>query len=377
MTDPPCRIDPQMPKTICGTTLPLRPMLIGRWGLVAHWGAVVGVLLLSLPARAADAGSLPPKLDSAVVRGLNFLEKQQGSDGAFEADGPRLATTGLGLMAFLGAGHEPDVGRYGLVVRQAVDFLVAKAPDDGYFGKVDSSRMYGHGIVTLALAEAYGVEPDPQRRVKLYAVLKRAVKVILDAQAVKKPQPQQGGWRYEPGAADSDLSLTGWNALALRAAGGAGLDVPEGATDAAVAFVLRCWRADQKRFAYQPGGEGLPAMTAVAILSLTLLDAGSRPEVAQAAKSLAERPIDDRFPYYSQYYATQAAHQLDAAAADGAGRGAWNGVARPILERLTNTQQDDGGWPQSNAQEPGRVYATGMALLTLTVPYQLLPVYQR
>jgi hypothetical protein len=332
------------------------------------------VLLLTLPAHAADPGSLPPKLDSAVVRGLDFLEKQQDADGAFEADGPRLATTGLGLMAFLAAGHEPSVGRYGQVVRNAVDFLVAKAPDDGYFGKVDASRMYGHGIVTVALAEAYGVEPDPQRRVKQYEVLKRAVKVILEAQKVKKPDPQQGGWRYEPGAGDSDLSLTGWNALALRAAGNAGLDVPKSATDAAVAFVVRCWREDQKRFAYQPGGEGLPAMTAVAILSLQLLDGGARPEIALAGKALAERPLDDRFPYYSQYYATQAAHQLD----DGGDRTAWNAIAKPILERLVNAQQDDGGWPKAdNGQEPGRVYATSMAVLTLTVPYQLLPVYQR
>jgi hypothetical protein len=220
------------------------------------------------------------------------------------------------------------------------------------------------------------VEPDPQRRVKMYAVLKRAVKVILDAQAVKKGDPHQGGWRYEPHSGDSDLSLTAWNALALRAAGSAGLNVPKGATDAAVAFVLRCWRKDQNRFAYQPGGEGLPAMTSVAILSLRLLDAGNRPEFAPAAKSLAERAVDDRYPYYSRYYAVQAAHQLDDA---GAPQGsAWNAIAKPILDRLLSAQQDDGGWPASpNGEEPGRIYATSIALLTLTVPYQLLPVYQK
>src|SRR4051812_25855726 len=144
----------------------------------------------------------------------------------------------------------------------------------------------------------------------MYGVLKKCVKVILDAQAVKKGDPHQGGWRYEPNAADSDLSLTAWNALALRAAGSAGVTVPKEATGAAVAFVLRCWREDQKRFAYQPGGEGLPAMTAVGILSLRLLDADKHPQIVLAAKSLVERPIDDRYPYYSLYYAAQAAHQL-------------------------------------------------------------------
>jgi hypothetical protein len=39
---------------------------------------------------------------------------------------------------------------------------------------------------------------------------------------------------------------------------------------------------------------------------------------------------------------------------------------------------DDGGWPQSrNGEEPGRNYATSMALLTLAVPQNLLPIYQR
>jgi hypothetical protein len=352
------------------------------WSLViGHWGLVIGtgVFVLSLPSLAADPSSLPPKLDSSVVRGLDFLEKKQNADGSFESSGPRIATTGLGLMAFLAAGHEPDVGRYGANVRKAVDLLVAKSPDDGYYGKVDGSRMYGHGIVTLALAEAYGLEPDLQRRTKMYAVLKKAVKVILDAQAVKKGDPHQGGWRYEPTSADSDLSLTAWNALALRAAGSAGIDVPKESTDEAIAFVLRCWRADQKRFAYQPGGEGLPAMTAVAILSLRLLDAGNRPELAPAGKSLAERPVDDRYHYYSLYYATQAAHQLDESRALGTPQAsAWNTIAKPIVDRLLSTQQDDGGWPTSpSTEEPGRIYTTSMALLTLTVPYQLLPVYQK
>jgi hypothetical protein len=119
-------------------------------------------------------------------------------------------------------------------------------------------------------------------------------------------------------------------------------------------------------------------MTAVAILSLRLLDAGNRPELAPAGKSLAERPVDDRYPYYSLYYATQAAHQLDDAAAGAPQGSAWKAIATPILDRLLAAQQDDGGWPASpNGEEPGRIYATSMALLTLTVPYQLLPVYQK
>ena len=31
----------------------------------------------------------------------------------------------------------------------------------------------------------------------------------------------------------------------------------------------------------------------------------------------------------------------------------------------------------SKITEPGRIYRTTMAVLTLTVPYRLLPIYQR
>ena len=65
-------------------------------------------------------------------------------------------------------------------------------------------------------------------------------------------------------------------------------------------------------------------------LSLQLLNAANRPEVAKAAKTLATKMIDERFPYYSAYYAAQAAHHLDDAA--------WNAIAKPILDRIITSQ---------------------------------------
>ena len=336
-------------------------------------GLLALLLVGAVPVSAfADVPELPAGLDPAVGRGLDFLQKQQGADGAFEPAGPRLATTGLGLMAFLAAGHTPDVGRYGLVVRNAVEFLLKDAPADGYFGGGgnDNGRMYGHGIVTVALAEAYGVEPRPEQRKRIHDLLQKAVGVILKAQAVPKQEVYAGGWRYEPNAADSDISLSGWNALALRAAVNVGIDVPPDAVKQAVAFILKCYKADGKGFAYQPGAQATPGPTAVAVLALHLLDAADRPEVAEGVKFLVQKPVDERFPYYSQFYAVQAANQ--------SGDETWNAVGAPLLDRIIAAQQPDGGWPQSStAQEPGRVYATSMALLTLTVPYKLLPVYQK
>jgi len=232
--------------------------------------------------------------------------------------------------------------------------------------------MYGHGIITLALAEAYGVEKGKERRQKLRLVLDRAVKVILDAQQVQKDPASAGGWRYDPASGDSDLSLSGWCALALRAASNAGVNVPKDRVQRAVQYVLKCYRADQKGFVYQPGNEISLPMTGVGVLNLYLLDAADRPEAMIAAKTLTEKLVTDqtRFQYYALYYTTQAAYQ--------AGESVWPTVWKVNQDQLLDQQQPDGGWPQSRSgEEPGRVYATAMSVLTLTVPYRLLPIYQR
>lgn len=312
------------------------------------------------------------RVDAGVDSGLAYLAAQQATDGSFEVGGPRIAVTGLTLMAFLASGNTPDHGRYGLVVRRAIDFLVKSTPDDGYFGRVDGSRMYGHGIVTLALSEASGVESNGVHRSEIRAVLAKAVKVILTAQEVVKPPEQAGGWRYEPQSGDSDLSLSGWNALALRAAQGIGMDVPKEKIASAVKFVLNCYHPTEKGFAYQPHGEPDVAMTGVGVLNLFLLDSSDRPETAAGEKWLLDHPVQDdtRMPYYSMYYATQAAFQ--------AGEPVWPIIWKVSQDRLLGTQMKDGGWPQSrNGEEPGRGYASAMAVLTLSVPYRLLPIYQR
>jgi hypothetical protein len=316
----------------------------------------------------ADA---PPNPDVAIARGLSFLARQQNPDGSFDAGAPPVAATGMSLLAFLAAGHTPDVGRYGLNVRNAVDYLLKQNPEDGYFGKIDGSGMYGQGVVTLALAEVYGVESEARRR-KIQPALSGAVKQILAAQAVEKPEPFAGGWRMQPDAVDSDLSVSAWNILALRAAQNVGMNVPKPPIDRAVAFALRCFNSEQGAFTFQPGSEPGAALTGVGILNLYLLDASDRPEIAAGASYVVSHPLaaDSRYFYYHCFYTTLAAYQV--------GGTTWPAVWKVTQGQLLPMQQQDGGWPQSaTAEEPGRVYATSMAVLTLAVPYRLLPIYQR
>jgi hypothetical protein len=337
---------------------------------------VTGISLLARePARAAEnSDPLPPELDASIARGLSFLAKQQNADGSFESGGPKVAMTGLSVLAFLSAGSSQDIGKYGLTVRSALEFLLSQQDGDGYLGAGDRG-MYMHAIATLALAEAYGVEPAADRRLRIHAALQKATAVILAAQKAPKSNPNfAGGWRYLRNSPDSDLSLSGWNTLALRAAQDAGIEVPKDATERAAAFVLHCYHEPEKGFGYQPDQSAQPGDTAIGVLCLYLLGASdsSAAQLDAAVRFMIDHPIDENagFPYYGAYYVAQAAFQR--------GGEAWSKSGRATLERLIRQQEKDGGWPQSkNGQEPGRVYATAMAVQSLAVPYRLLPVYQR
>lgn len=331
-----------------------------------------GSLLLGLanPATAQQPTTVPTSPERAISAGLEYLARRQNPDGSFESGENKLAISGLAVMAFLACGHTPDVGKYGLVVRGGVDYLLSQAQADGYFGKNSDKGMYHQGIVTLALAEAMGVEVDPARRQRMHGELAKAVKVILDAQAVQKPEPHPGGWRYVPTSPDSDISLSGWNALALRAAQDVGVEVPKEAVQKAVGYVLRCYNGGEKGFSYQPGGAAQVGPTGIGVLSLYLLEGATRPELAEANKFLVTHPVNDGTPfqYYAMYYVTQAAYQ--------AGGETWAAVSKATFDRLLPRQGKEGAWPKGG-QEPGETYATAMAVLTLSVPQRLLPAYQR
>jgi hypothetical protein len=335
-------------------------------------------VLLFAGSTALCADDLPPTLDAATSHGLEYLVSQQNSDGSFGAT-QKPAITGLALMSFLSSGHtpnagkfEPNVGKYGSNVRAAIDFLLSQAQPDGSLSR-QAKPMYGQGIATLALAEAYGVEENEGQRKRIAAVLTNSVKLILVAQDVKKPEAYAGGWRYELNSPDSDLSLSGWNALALRACQNVGIIVPRQGVQRALKFVLKCYSPEAKGFTYQPGTPSTASMTAAGIVCLSLLDGTPRPEIEAAAMTLAAKPLDEsaQYPYYGTYYATHAAFQL--------GGATWTDVSKITLDKLLKSQQPDGSWPDVAAESSGAgsTYTTSMALLTLSIPYRLLPIYQR
>ncbi|MFI5377816.1 MAG: hypothetical protein ACHRHE_00800 [Tepidisphaerales bacterium] len=327
--------------------------------------------------REAPKPLVPQDLEATIDHGLFYLQKLQKNDGSFETAAPAGASAALVILAMLASGHTPDLGKYGQTLRSAVDYLIGQGGDKAYFG-ADGSRMYGHAIATLVLAQVHGTELDENLRRRVRGALEKALKVIFAAQDAKKERDiYAGGWRYEPAAADADLSVTGWCVSAMRACQSVGLAVPRERFERAAGFALRCYRPERKAFAYLPQQDPSAAMTAVGMLCLAAAE-GERAELSPAAQFLIDNPVKENTPfmYYALYYTTHVASV--------AGEKCWTAVWKQTLAMLKPLQRkDDGAWPARGGNEParddrpGRLYPTAMACLALAVPLRLLPMFQK
>src|SRR5262249_2958079 len=144
------------------------------------------------------------------------------------------AVTALCVMAYLSAGHVPGEGRYGDTVKKGVECVLAAQHPNGLIATEGHHEMYHHGICTLMLAEVAGMTDD-RLGTEVRRKLEKAVEVILAAQRKNDPRSSHfGGWRYTRNGIDSDMSVTGWQLMALRAAKNLGCDVPSESIDLAV-----------------------------------------------------------------------------------------------------------------------------------------------
>ncbi len=254
---------------------------------------------------------------SSVQRAVRFLISNQKPDGAIHDREFATSMTALSIMAMASVGHQPaDPTPQGEAMRKALDFILEENPtgrraaqdSQGYFGRSDGSRMYGHGITTLMLTEMAGMGADAQQDKRIRESLDRAIALILSAQAVRKPQAYQGGWRYEPDANDSDLSVSIWELMALRSAKNDALAVPSTAIDQAVDYLRRSYtspldangapRDAKAGFSYMPGqNHPTYTMTAAGLLAMQVCGQYDSPLVSGAADWLMENgpDLDERF----------------------------------------------------------------------------------
>ncbi|MBI1348183.1 prenyltransferase [bacterium] len=347
-----------------------------------------GMLLLivvvgqDVHAQEAASGLLQPSaldrdVDAAVVRAVDFLVREQRPSGGWHLElynGDATSTTSLALMALLAAGHTPADEPYADTFRRGIEYLLQHQQPSGLIvDRTGHGPLYCHGISTLFLAEVVGMT-EPQQADAVRTALECAVRALLDAQAVRKDQRHAGGWRYTLISNDSDLSVTAWQLLALRAAKNAGCDIPAEAIERAVEYVRRCQPNGRgSGYSYQPGGSLSPIMTAAGITALQVCAATDGPEFDAAVRYLSMHlpRRDSSYYFYGTYYASIALHQQ--------GDDLWETHTNQLFRELLQQQQPDGHWRGMKGPEPpvGPIYATSLAVLALTVEYGYLPIYQK
>ena len=311
--------------------------------------------------------------DRSVDKALEYLARTQSDDGSWRSPsyGVNTGVCALATMAFMARGHTPNRGPYAEVLQKAVKRITDSAKDSGLLvDRASHGEMYSHGIASILLAEAIGMTDSVEVRNKL----DKAIELILKAQNVRKSSRDAGGWRYKPSSRDSDISCTGWQLVALRAAKNAGRDVPKNSIDRAIDYLERC-EYRHGGFGYQPGGSPNVSRTGTGTLSLQLCGEYDSESVRRGADYLLRNPPRWQGPFffYGIYYSTQAMFQ--------AGDKYWDFWKPGMEELLVNRQNPDGSWsaaPNTSSERgAGPVYYTAMCSLALSVQYRYLPIYQR
>jgi hypothetical protein len=364
-------------------------------------GSMTSPAIAQVGPRADDGDAITAAQVEAVQRGLAWLAREQRPDGSwigkvgyklnngyqYSAERGHVGVTSLALMAFLAGGHVPGRGEYGQVVERGLDWILRAANDDGYITQ-GGTRMYSHAFATLFLAEIYGMTHREDVRPKL----QNAVDFIVRAQNA------QGGWRYEPFAPDSDMSIVVCQVLALRAARNIGIHVPRETIDRAAQYVVdsAVTGRDIGRRSSLRGGDEVGSfnyqkdmssrssfrLTAAGVTSLHGLGIYSDDAIRLGLDYL-RRNLDSEnrsygrdggghyFFWYGHYYGVQAMYT----AGTQGGVDYWTPYFDSVRAEILRMQRPDGSFP--NHVGPGPTFGTAMAVLILEIPFRYLPIFQR
>lgn len=332
-----------------------------------------------------------PQCEEAVVKSLRWLKKQQNGNGSWGDGQFKASMTGITLLAYLAHCETPLSEEFGENVLKGISFLV----DLGMKNPVISEQpglkevCYDHAVATYALCEAYTFckQMDIPSISNLERVVVKAVDRILDAQC------PNGGWAYSYNNRinpNIDLSVTGWNVQALKAAQHGGIKPTKGEIRTALrkaAMYCRKTAMPDGLFSYQENGkEPRPSLVGVGVLSLQMCGSGSD---SAARKGLDWMLKSTNKPFnwkannttsnlYQHYYGVQAAMNR--------GGDVWTAYNRAFRDATLGAQASDGSFAPNGFGGPGgnvqtsqnrhandRIYRQCLATLMLEVYYRFLP----
>jgi len=354
-----------------------------RTAIVGGTAGTQGFAARKGEARAAAARSRGGSAasEAAVERGLEWLAEHQARNGSWQFDlsgcschgacseagtlTSATASTAIALLPFLGAGHTHREGRYQEAVSRAIYFLISCMKPTPRGGDFCEGTMYGHGVTTLALAEALGMTKDDM----LEQPVREAVRFIETAQDL-----HGGGWRYLPGQ-PGDTTVTAWQVAALKSAQLAGLEAPSPTMGNVVRFLDSVEAFNGAAYGYRRGSPPKPCTSAIGLLCRMYTGWGTDDErLYRGVTNLAKQ---DPAPHaiYHNFYLAQALLQMNHPRWV-----RWNAKNRDqLVAQQARANHEAGSWFFSDRDTApgGRLAHTALAILSLEVYYRLLPIYQQ
>ena len=317
------------------------------------------------------------KSEPSVLRALGWFKKNQNEDGSW-GDANKGAMTGFALLSFLSHGESPQSKESGPAVVRAVDWIIANgAKSDGRLNtakEFNQPGVYEHGICTYALCEYYTMTKDE----RVVPVLTKAVGYIVEGQG------PNGGWMYSYDKTADDLSVSGWQIQALKAAKLTELDIP-GVREALnrTEKFLDGMKGPHGGYGYR-GPADKYSLTGTGIFC-QLVWRGERGVLRKGMEWLLDetgrnRPVkyqDEQADLYAWYYHTRACFLY--------GGSAWTKWRGWMEDEIVNAQNADGSWPVPGAKnhgpinipgKTGEVYRTALCTLMLSAQYRFLPTLQ-
>lgn len=316
------------------------------------------ILLLILVILDAPPTPRPrTNIDIAVNTGLDFLVRKQRADGSIVATTLNSkniqAYTAFAGMAFISQGSTCKFGRYAPQLRKCVDYLLECQNAKGCFSD-DYHQTYVHAFCIIFLCEIYG---ESHRDQDIKKAIARGTILICRTQGL------DGGWRYSYPSADSDVTVTACQVLALRAARNTGFYIPHSVIEKAKKYIMLLQEPNgsfKYTINYKNRDSGL---TACATLALNNIGLHYEKAVERARINLwkTEPPNSNRM--YYRYYATAVAKQ------EGRERFEWwyNKISVELLKEM-----DKDSW----SGEEDSVYCTAVACIILQSRNDFLPVFQ-
>lgn len=370
---------------------------------VLTFSLVAGILLAAAPGAFAQDKKEPDKKEpekrdlakevpAAREKGLDWLTKNQGADGAW-GKSYTIGITSMACLAYLSAADEPFDGARGKALIKGLQFLMDNQKDGMFLTQGQGVRtwIHGQGFATLALAEAYGrsllcrVKPDTDTK-KIRSAIELSLKEIV------KNQSDSGGWWYTPGDLKRDEGATTVCAVqALVSAENFGIEIDPKVIERGFAYLKKSQNKDGS-FNYILGdGTSMKGGTAADVATLALMKKydfavminGYKYLLKFTPAGMSAPHVPWYFPYYGHYYGTMGMRLLGQEYKDD--KDFRTNTANYIAEtqhELLKWHQEDGGWPNIGwikDQEKGETnaYATAFATMTLYIPEGRLSIYNR